>query len=134
MKQNRLLSTLFLFAIALVRAPAFGQQATSPASPSTPDPLKKQFTMLQSVTGNRSLSNGIEIRSGEAVMQITALREDVLRVKVGPQGQLPEDASWAVLPEARSASTTVSTEEDSASVGFHTTALRVRVERATMRL
>jgi alpha-glucosidase len=67
-------------------------------------------------------------------MQITALREDVLRVRVGLQGQLPEDASWAVLPGSRSASTTVSADEDSASVGFHTAALRVRIERATMRL
>jgi alpha-glucosidase len=133
MKQNRPLTTLFLLAIALVRASAFGEQATSPA-PSTPEPLPKQFVMLQSITGNRSLSNGIEIQSGKAVMQITALRENVLRVRVGPLGQLPEDASWAVLPEARSASTIVSAEEDSTSVGFHTAALRVRVERATMRL
>jgi alpha-glucosidase len=134
MKQNRPFSTLFLLVIALVRASAFGEQATSPANPSTPDPPTKPFTILQSITANRSLSNGIEILSGEAVMQITALREDVLRVRVGPHGQLPEDASWAVLPEARSASATVSAEEDSASVGFHTAALRVRVERATMRL
>src|SRR6266436_5220311 len=68
MKQNRPLSTLFLLAIALVRVPAFGEQATIP---SPPDPLTKQSTILQSVTRSRSLSNGIEIRSGEAVMQIT---------------------------------------------------------------
>src|SRR5258708_31594124 len=134
MKQSRPLSTLFLLAIALVQLPAFGAQATGPANPSPPDPPTKQFAILQSVTGNRSLSNGIEIRSGEAVMQITSLRDDVLRVRVGPQGQLPEDASWAVLPEARSASTIVSAEEDSSSVGFHTAALHVRVDRATMRL
>src|SRR5207253_1724488 len=134
MNQNRPLSNLFLLAIALVRASAFGEQATSPANASTPEPLPKQFTILQSVTGSRSLSNGIEIQSGKAVMQITALRDDLLRVRVGPQGQLPENASWAVLHEPRSASATVSPEEDSVSAGFHTTALRVRVERATMRL
>ncbi len=67
-------------------------------------------------------------------MQITALREDVLRVRVGRNGQLPEDASWAVLPEARSKSLAVSAEDDPGAVGFHTTVLRVKVERATMRL
>ena len=90
--------------------------------------------MLQVVTSSRPFSNGIEIRSGEAILQITALHEDVLRVRVGPHGLLPEDASWAVLPRSRAESTTVSAEEDAASVGFHTAALRVRVERATMRL
>ncbi len=37
-------------------------------------------------------------------MQITALRDDVLRIRASGTGVLPEDASWAVLPEARSAS------------------------------
>ena len=45
-------------------------------------------------------------------MQITALRDDVLRVRVGPQGHLPEDASWAVLPGLARQSTPVSAEED----------------------
>ena len=42
-------------------------------------------------------------------MQITALRDDVLRVRVGPAGALPEDASWAVLPASRTASVAVDT-------------------------
>jgi alpha-glucosidase len=67
-------------------------------------------------------------------MQITALRENVLRVRVGPQGILPEDASWAVLPDARSSRAQVSVEEDAGFVGFRTAALRVRIERATLRL
>jgi alpha-glucosidase len=134
MKQNWPLLAFFLLAIALVRASAFGEQASNTANLSPPDPPTKQFTVLQSVTGSRSLSNGIEIQSGAAVMQITALRDDVLRVRVGPQGTLPEDASWAVLPQSRSASVPVSTEDDSASIGFRTAALHVRVERATMRL
>jgi alpha-glucosidase len=134
MKQYRLLSALTLFAIVFSRASAFGEQATSPANPATPVSSTKQFTILQAVTGNRSLSNGIEIRSADAIMQITALRKDVLRIRVGPRGHLPEDASWAVLPGSRLESATVSAEQDAATVGFHTATLRVRVERATMRL
>src|SRR5260370_15817579 len=75
MKQNRPLSTLFLLAIALFRASSFGEQATSPANPSPPDPLTKQFTILQSVTGNTSLSNGIEIRGGAPVVAKHTPRE-----------------------------------------------------------
>ena len=62
---------------------------------------------LDHVTASKALDNGIELHSGSAVMEITALRDDVLRVRVGPEGKLPEDASWAVLPEARTAKVTV---------------------------
>src|SRR5260370_33674235 len=134
MKYYRLLSALTLFTIVFFRASAFGEQATSSANPVAAVPSAKQFTILQSVTSSRPLNNGIEIRSGVAIMQITALREDVLRVRVGPQGHLPEDASCAVLPGARSESTPVSAEEHSAAIGFHTGALPIRVERVSMRL
>ncbi len=67
-------------------------------------------------------------------MQITALRDDILRVRVGPQGELPEDASWAVLAQPRQASVAVTPENDAQSVGFRTGALHVRVARETMAL
>jgi alpha-glucosidase len=134
MKQHSLLSTLTFFAVVFFQASAYAEQVSSPANPVTPVSSAKQFTMLQSVTDSRSLSNGIEIHSGDAITQITALRNDVLRIRVGAQGRLPEDASWAVLPGARSESTAVSAEADAVAVGFHTSTLRVRVERATMSL
>ena len=81
MNQNQPLSTFFLLAITLVQASAFGEQAANPANLSSPNPPAKQFAILESVTANQSLSNGIEIRSGEAIMQITAIRDDVLRVR-----------------------------------------------------
>ena len=67
-------------------------------------------------------------------MQITALRDDVLRVRVGPEGTLPEDASWAVLPEARTAKITVTAANSGDAVGFKTAKLIVSVDRATMAL
>src|SRR5882757_10722267 len=134
MKHPSLLSTLIFFAVVSLRSSASGEQATSPATSVAPVLSEKQFSLLQVVTSSRPLGNGVEIRSGEAILQITALREDVLRVRVGPHGRLPEDASWAVLPRSRAESVTVSAEEDAASVGFHTSALRIRVERGTMRL
>jgi len=47
---------------------------------------------------------------------------------------LPEDASWAVVAEARSKSVEVQPVQDSNAVGFHTAALDVRVERNPLRM
>lgn len=134
MKQYSLFATLTFFAVVVFCGPALGEQLTSPANSVAPVSATKRVTLLESVSSSRPLRNGIEIHSGNAVMQITALREDVLRVRVGQHGDLPEDASWAVLTGARSESTSVSADEDAVAVGFHTSTLRVTVERATMRL
>jgi alpha-glucosidase len=81
-----------------------------------------------------SLPNGVDIRVADAREQITALRDDVLRVRIVRSGGLPEDASWAVLPDARTSSVTVTPEITSTSAGFHTSALRVMVDRKTLRM
>jgi alpha-glucosidase len=81
------------------------------------------------VTHVTALANGIELRDGSLVMQITALREDVLRIRAGRNGVLPEDASWAVLPEARLATVSVTQDSNGSSVGFHTPSLRITVNR-----
>jgi alpha-glucosidase len=77
------------------------------------------------VTG---LPNGIEVSRGEVHEQITALRDDVLRIRVWRGSQAPEDASWAVLPSARHASTPVAADRN----GFHTSALAVEVDPQTL--
>ncbi len=64
-------------------------------------------------------------------MQITALRDDVLRIRASRTDVLPEDASWAVLPEARRASVAVQQESSARTVRFRTSKLEVRVDRAT---
>jgi len=89
---------------------------------------------LDRVTASKALDNGIALHSGSAVMEITALRDDVIRVRVGPEGTLPEDASWAVLPEARTAKVTVTGANGGNAVGFKTAKLIVSVDRATMAL
>jgi len=121
-----------LFALLCARVSIVAEQA-EPHESSLAS-TANQLTVLQSVTESKALENGIEIRSGNAAMQITALREDILRVRVASQGSLPEDASWAVLAHARAEKTSVANEDNSVSVGFHTTALRVRIDRATARM
>ncbi|MGA2807131.1 MAG: TIM-barrel domain-containing protein [Terracidiphilus sp.] len=68
------------------------------------------------------------------MVQITALRDDVLRVRVGAQGQLPEDASWAVQPSARTSSVVVTPENSAETVGFRTAKLHVSVRKDPLEL
>jgi len=77
----------------------------------------------------RQLPNGVAVSAHGTTMQVTALRDDVLRVRASHDGSLPEDASWAVLPAARTASVQVTAE----SAGFHTGLLRVSLD-AELRL
>ena len=81
-----------------------------------------------------SLPNGIDVRAAEMREQITALRDDLLRVRIVRSGQFPEDSSWAVLPAARTSSASVKPEFTSVSCGFRTSALRVVVDRKTLRI
>jgi alpha-glucosidase len=81
-----------------------------------------------------SLPNGIDIQGADARERITALRDDLLRVRIVRSGALPEDSSWAVLPDARTSSVIVAPEMTSTSAGFHTSALRVVVDRKTLRM
>jgi len=89
---------------------------------------------LGAVSGSESLRDGIQLQAGPAVIRITALRSDIVRVRVSPNSILPEDASWAVLSDARSKSIDVQASQDAGSVGFRTAALDVRVERDPLRI
>ena len=108
--------------LALGYAPAQTAVATPPA------------TTLEAVTSSHALPNGIEIQTGAATVRITALRDDIVRVRISADGALPEDASWAVLPGPRGKSVDVHPSEDSASVGFRTAAFEVQVERNPLRV
>jgi alpha-glucosidase len=90
-----------------------------------------QISSFSRITQATPLANGIELRDGRLLLRITAMRDDVLRLRASRTGTLPEDASWAVLPEARAASVPVVQESDAKSAGFHTASLRIRMDRAT---
>ena len=108
--------------------------ATSQANNTAEAQQKSSFVRLDRVTASRATPNGIEIRAGAAILQITALRDDVLRVRVGANGQLPEDASWAVLPESRNAAVPVKPESSATAVGFKTAKLVVSVRKDPLEL
>ncbi len=91
-----------------------------------------QIMTLAGAGQANALGSGMEIKSGQGVLRIIALRDDILRVTMSDTGTLPEDASWAALPQARAARVQVRPANDDSSVGFDTKALRVRVDRKTL--
>lgn len=72
----------------------------------------------------KALPGGVSATAGDVTMQVDALREGVLRVRVWKGSALPEDASWAVLPAARTSSVQVAAEPR----GFATRQLRVKLD------
>jgi alpha-glucosidase len=100
-----------------------------------PMAVRGQGTMpvaVGDVTSVDRLSNGVVVHAGAAAMKVEALRDDAVRVRVTPEGVWQEDASWAVLPAARTASIAVKPLAD--GIGFTTAELKVVVERSPMRL
>src|ERR1700674_4088901 len=79
-------------------------------------------------------SDGADIRSGSWFMRVTALTDDILRVRAAAAGDLPEDASWAVPEKMRGRSVRVGVKQNIDGVEFQTARLAVRVERSPLRL
>src|SRR5947209_3911459 len=104
-----------------------------PTQAQTPETSQPTLT-LDAVTSSQALHDGIQIQAGGASVRITALRDDIIRVRIAPGAELPEDASWAVLSEPRSKSVEVKPAQDDSSVGFRTSAVEVRVERNPPRI
>src|SRR5260370_16191118 len=71
-------------------------------------------------------SDGADIHSGPLFMRVTALADDILRVRAAAAADLPEDASWAVPEEMRGRSVPVSAKQSIDGVEFRTAALAVR--------
>jgi alpha-glucosidase len=80
------------------------------------------------------LPNGIDVQNKDMHEQITALRDDVLRIRIARGRALAEDASWAVLSNARQSSVPVAAETGKDSFGFRTHALIVHIDRKTLEL
>ena len=76
------------------------------------------------------LRDGIAANDGSTTVRVTALTDSILRVRIAPRGEFPEDASWAVPAQVRRQSVAVRP----ASNGFATNALTVHLDPATLRL
>jgi alpha-glucosidase len=76
------------------------------------------------------LPNGVEARNAAILMQVTALTDSIIRVRIARGSQFPEDASWAVPARVRRQSVPVVAIPD----GFRTKALIVHLDAATLQL
>ncbi|HEX3423978.1 MAG TPA: TIM-barrel domain-containing protein [Sphingomicrobium sp.] len=107
-----------VIALSLIVAASSAQGAqVSPALPGT-----TQTTA--------SLSDGLQARRGPLLLRVTALTDEIVRVRIGRDGALPEDSSWAVLPQMRARHAVVSPLQS----GFETGALRVTIDPASLSL
>ena len=79
-------------------------------------------------------SDGADIHSDRWLVRVTALADDILRVRAVMATDLPQDASWAVPEEMRGRSVNVSVKNDNDAVSFQTASLSVRIERSPLRL
>ena len=75
-----------------------------------------------------AVPNGLTATADGNTLQVLALRDEVLRVRMWQGSAVPEDASWAVLPEARTSAVAVHPEAG----GFATGSLRVAIDNRLM--
>ena len=76
--------------------------------------------------------DGLTTEAHGTHLKIVALRDDVLRIRYWRGAAPPEDASWAVLPSARTSA--AATHPLSGATGFETTDLRVEVNPEDLRV
>lgn len=117
------------FICAILAATFFAQTATMLYGQTT---MPTGLFQFDHETAFSSLPNGIEINDGSAREVITALRDDVLRVRITRQGSMPEDASWAVLTEARTNSVVTTPDVNSEHYGFRTRSLIVEIDKKNL--
>jgi alpha-glucosidase len=128
------LSSCLLFASSLLAQSGIVQTSTFSSAATSSPSVDRSIVILNKITSSRAIDSGIEVRSGRAIMNILALRDDVLRVRISPTGALGEDASWAVLDSSRHQRVHVIPDKGPSSVGFHTAKLNVKIDRSTMQL
>lgn len=73
----------------------------------------------------QAMPDGIRMNNTGTTLEVTALRDDILRVREWRGADIPEDSSWAVLPQSRTAQVPVTATTD----GFRTKDVQVKIDR-----
>ena len=76
------------------------------------------------------LPDGFQERRGPLLLRVTALTDEIVRVRIGRDGVLGEDSSWAVLAEMRARRPAVTALEN----GFATRGLRLTINPTSLGL
>jgi alpha-glucosidase len=90
--------------------------------------------VLDRGTSFSALPNGMAVEDGDTREEITALRDNVVRVRISRNGAMPEDASWAVLPAARQSRVAVTSISSETLAGFKTKSLSVEISKADLKM
>jgi alpha-glucosidase len=97
-------------------------------------PQRAEVLIFDHGTNFVARADGVDVEDGSTREEITALRDDVIRIRIGRNGKMPEDASWAVLPEALHSRINVTPESSAASFGFRTKSIQVQIARSNLQL
>ncbi len=95
---------------------------------------KEDVLVLDHPTGFSALPDGVAIQDGSAREEITAVRDNVIRVRIARNGVMPENASWAVLPDALHSQINVTPESSAEYFGFSTNSLQVHIDKSNLQL
>ena len=90
--------------------------------------------VLDHATSVSALPDGIAVESGPTREEITAVRDNVIRVRISRSGALPEDSSWAVLPEALHSHVNVRPRPSADFLAFRTASLQVEIDKRSLQL
>jgi len=96
--------------------------------------LQPTSSSVRPVSQAKLLPNGVEAQVGELCERVIALRDDVLRVTFARGGVFPEDASWAVLLNARHSAVPVTVDTNPDRFGFRTSKLIVEIDKTSLQL
>src|SRR5689334_1283095 len=102
------------FALLLATISSAAQAATAPTAPSA----------------EAAPLDGLESHRGGVLMRVTALTDQIIRVRIARDGVLPEDSSWAVPSVIRAHRAAITRLNN----GFATGAIRVTVDPASLAL
>jgi alpha-glucosidase len=133
MTNTRRLALLSL-ALSLACAEAAPPAPQAPAASTAPAPAA---TAEPRVTAFQIGPNGVTLHTTIGLLAITAVNDHVIRVRAArtPDGQdLMRDFSWAIVPGANMPRAAVTVTGDPAFLVVATSAVRVRVEKAPLRL
>ena len=95
---------------------------------------KDNLLLLDHASGFSALPDGIIVEDGSAREVITAVRDNIIRVRVAPTGIMPENASWAVLARGLHDHVNVTPESSDTSIGFRTASLQIEISRSDLQL
>ena len=104
---------------------ALGLAAAIPSAAAGAAPI-----VSSSADGFTPRADGLEARHGQIILRVTALTDDIVRVRIAKDGVLPQDSSWAVLAEMRAHHAAIRP----LPYGFATGSFKISVDPETLKL